>query len=303
MYYLVYCTLYLISLLPEFILYGLSNVAAFILHNLVKYRLAVIKDGLKKALPHLEDSQLNELIKKFYRNFTGSFVETILLLSLSKNRFHKRATMDVAPLLESMSRGKRVIILASHLFGWEYGNSSIVEKIPVRFAGVFMTVQNKVFDRLMLKIRERFGALLVSVYNFPKQVHGLDEKKVVWGLMADQRPPTVSGAYWLNFFGRPAPFTAAPEKIAQRLDADVYFILPRKQKRGHYAFSCELVCKNAALTSRGEVTILYRDILEDAIRSQPADYLWSHKRWKRPFEKQFLRKWIDTAKPPQIPAT
>lgn len=300
MYYLIYGFLYLLSLLPAFFLYGLSNLAAFVLHKVVKYRKEAIEESLRYALPENSEVERAEIIKDFYKNFTASFVETILLLSMSKASFQKRASMNVSPILDSLAKNKRAIILASHLFGWEYGNSTIVDKIPVQFAGVYMTVQNAAFERLMLKIRTRFGALLVSVFNFPKEVHKLDEQKVIWGLMADQRPPTVSGAFWLNFFGRPAPFTAAPEKIAQRLDADVFFILPKKSKRGYYYFDCIKICENAADTSRGEITKLYRDTLENSIRDQPSNYLWSHKRWKRNFEKQYVRKWIDDVAAPKF---
>lgn len=263
------------------------------LHKVFRYRIDVIHDGLKYALPNSTMVERKEIIRQFYRNFTASFVETILLLSISEASFKKRATMDVEGILETLDKNKRAIILASHLFGWEYGNSAIVGKISVPFAGVYMTVQNAAFEKLMLHIRSRFGALLVSVFNFPKQVHQLDEQKVIWGLMADQRPPSVSGAFWLNFFARPAPFSAAPEKIAQRLNADVFFILPKKIKKGFYHFDCIKICENAASTNRGEITKLYRNTLEQAIREQPSNYLWSHKRWKRNFEKGFVRKWID----------
>lgn len=298
MYYLLYGILYLISLLPTFILYGLSNVAAFCLHKIFRYRIKVIEEGISYALPKQNDTERKEIVRQFYRNFTASFTETILLLSMSEATFKRRATMDVEGILEVLDKDKRAIVLASHLFGWEYGNSAIVGKISVPFAGVYMTVQNAAFEKLMLHIRRRFGALLVSVHDFPKEVHVLDEKKVVWGLMADQRPPLVSGAFWLNFFGRPAPFSAAPEKIAQRLNADVFFILPKKIRRGFYHFDCVKICENAAATERGDITKMYRDTLEQAIREQPANYLWSHKRWKRNFEKPFVRKWIEDAPAP-----
>ena len=300
MYYLIYGLLYLISLLPAFVLYGLSNVAAFALHKIFKYRKAAIEESLKYALPEKSEIERQEIKRQFYRNFTGSFVETIKLLSMSKASFLKRNIINIKPIQDSINNNRRLVILASHLFGWEYGNIIVSYKVPVKVASVYMTVQNAAFEKLMLKIRMKFGATLVSAYNFPKLVHAFDEEKAAYGLMADQRPPTVAAAYWLNFFDRPAPFTAAPEKIAQRIDADVFFIKPLRIKRGYYEYECIKVCEQSASLPNGEMTRRYRNILEEVIREQPSNYLWSHKRWKRNFEKQFVRKWIDDVAAPKI---
>ena len=51
MYYIIYPLLYLISLLPFFILYGISDFFAFLLYRVVKYRKEVVLSNLTIAFP------------------------------------------------------------------------------------------------------------------------------------------------------------------------------------------------------------------------------------------------------------
>jgi KDO2-lipid IV(A) lauroyltransferase len=54
----------------------------------------------------------------------------------------------------------------------------------------------------------------------------------------------------------------------------------RRIKRGHYLTTCELLCASPAATAEGKITRLFMQKLETSIREKPADWLWSHRRWK-----------------------
>jgi Kdo2-lipid IVA lauroyltransferase/acyltransferase len=47
------------------------------------------------------------------------------------------------------------------------------------------------------------------------------------------------------------------------------------------------------LLKPGELTVMYRDYIEDAIRRQPDMYLWSHKRFKHEWSEEYSNNWID----------
>ena len=51
MYYIIYPLLYLFSLLPFFILYGISDLIAFLLRRVFKYRKDVIHNNIAIAFP------------------------------------------------------------------------------------------------------------------------------------------------------------------------------------------------------------------------------------------------------------
>src|SRR5215203_4386514 len=85
MYTIVYGLLYLLSLLPLKVLYLLSDFAYFILYHIAGYRKKVVFQNLTIAFPNKEEEEKIEIAKKFYHNFTDTFIETIKLISGDKN--------------------------------------------------------------------------------------------------------------------------------------------------------------------------------------------------------------------------
>ena len=94
MYYVVFGLLYLVSLLPLTILYGLSEFAFFIIYRVMKYRKDVVMDNLTKAFPEKSEEEKELIAKKFYRNFTDTFIETIKFISADEKFFRKHFQGD-----------------------------------------------------------------------------------------------------------------------------------------------------------------------------------------------------------------
>ncbi len=292
MYYIVYAFLYLLSLLPFFIWYPISTSIAAILRKM-KYRKEVILYNLRTAFPQKTEEEIQAICRQFYIRFTDSMVDMLKLMSMSKKELQKRAFMDVSSMLPYLQEGRQIIIMASHLFGWEYGNSVIATKITRKFVGVYMKMSSDTFDRVVKTLRSRTGALLLSAHEFPKQSPAIFGRKEVLGLIADQNPAYIDSAYWLHFFSKPVPFNSAPEKAAQRTNAVVFFMQAARKKRGYYSFTNIPITTEAAATANGDITRAYRKILEESVLQQPANYLWSHKRYKWTREQVREKRWMD----------
>jgi KDO2-lipid IV(A) lauroyltransferase len=295
MYYIIYGFLYLISLLPFFILYGISNFAYFILYNVIGYRTAIVKNNLGIAFPEKSEAERKLIAKQFYKNLTDNFIETIKLLSISKKQFAKRAIINLDAVNAIAAKGKNIQLHSGHQMNWEYTHVAIAKNIKIPWLGVYMRINSKAIDRLFLKIRTSGNAVMIATHEIKTKGHSLFKKQYSIGLIGDQNPGDVSTAYWLNFFGRPTPFVTGPDKGAVINNTAVVFIRMRKIKRGYYIFDAEIITENANELKKGELTLLYRDFLEASIRQQPDNYLWSHRRWKYNWSAAHQRKWIDTA--------
>jgi KDO2-lipid IV(A) lauroyltransferase len=134
---------------------------------------------------------------------------------------------------------------------------------------------------------------MVEATNYSKNMKKVARQQHALALVADQNPGVPSRAYWLNFFNRPAPFLTGPEKGAVRGNNAVVFTRYVKIKRGHYFFENHLITDNAATSKPGELTIKFRDFIQDAINRDPAGFLWSHRRWKHKYKEEYNRLWID----------
>lgn len=280
MYYIVYPLLYLVSLLPFFILYGISDFVAFLLRKVIKYRKDIILNNLRIAFPEKTEEERRKIAHKFYQYFTDTFIETLKMISISKKQLLKRNTTNYEMVDELVAKGYNINILGGHQFNWEYGSLLYSLHLKIPMIAIYTPISNKIFSRIFYDFRTRYGAVFISSSDFKNKMYDVFKKQYIMALGADQNPGDPSTAYWIKFFGRPTPFVTGPEKGAVKNNAAVVYFGFKKIKRGYYHFEATLLAETGADTKPGELTCLYSDILEKTIKEDPPNYLWSHRRFK-----------------------
>ncbi len=293
MYYIIYPLLYLFSLLPFFVLYAISDFFTFLLFYVIKYRKDIILGNLKIAFPEKTDAERLQICKKFYRYFTDTFIETVKFISISKAQLEKRSKGDFELLNTLIDKGYNINIMAGHQFNWEFANLLYSYNLKIPFVGIYVNISNKALAKIFYDFRSRYGTILMDSLEFKNNRNKVFAKQYILALAADQNPKFPENGYWLNFFGRPTPFSSGPERGAIKNNAAVVYVAFKKIKRGHYKFDIELLCESSANTSIGELTCMYRDVLEKTIRQDPANYLWSHRRFKFEWKEEYKDIWID----------
>ncbi|CAN5897019.1 lipid A biosynthesis protein [soil metagenome] len=297
MYYIFYPLLYLFSLLPFFILYGVSDFVCFFVYNVAGYRKKVVFANLAIAFPEKTMKERKKIARQFYSNLIDTFLETVKMLSISEKEFDKRASINLDECNALAKKGINIQFQSGHQMNWEYVNWAVVRKVNIPFVGIYMKLSNKVVDKIFYDIRAKFGTVLVAATEFKTRMHHVFVDQYSLALAADQNPGGPEHAYWLNFFGKPAPFVTGPDKGALKSNSAIVFVKFIKVKRGYYRFDPTVITENAALLKKGELTLLYRDFLEETIRENPDNYLWSHRRWKWDYKIEFERNWIDKVPP------
>ncbi|MFZ1786179.1 MAG: lysophospholipid acyltransferase family protein [Ferruginibacter sp.] len=297
MFYIIFGFLYLLSLLPLRILYFFSDAIYFFLYHVFGYRKSTVMANLKIAFPDKTEKEISGIAKQFYSNLTDTFIEIIKLISMSDRIFEKRCQGDFSLIEDLIKKGKNVQLHAGHQFNWEFGSlymSKVIKLIPTY--AIYMPINNSAMERMFLKIREKYGTIFIKATEFRKRRDEIFKKRFVFFLAADQNPGNPAAAYWQNYFSKAAPFITGPEQGGIKNDTAIVFVRSRIPKRGHYVLECELCTENAASTSTGEITRSFRDFLEKIIREEPANYLWSHKRWKWDYQEAYKENWIDNVR-------
>lgn len=297
MYYLIYVPILLLSLLPLRVLYVLSDITAFFLFRVFGYRRKVIDSNLAIAFPEKSTAERNSIKRKFHRNFTDSFLETVKCLSAPKSFYDKHCKTDFSLFDQFAADGISCQMHACHQFNWEWINLhwSIHLKQPLVI--VYMPISSKPIDRLFYKFRTKYGTYMLAATESRKAFVTWRNKTHALALIADQKPAAPEYCYWLNFFNRPTAFLPGPEKNAAMKKCPVIFGRAFKTARGKYESSLTLACKDASALKPGELTIMYRNYIEEAIRCQPDMYLWSHKRFKHEWKADYRKLWIDSKEP------
>lgn len=247
-------------------------------------------NNLLLAFPEKSQQQRIRIAKEFYKNFLDTFIETIKFLSISDKQFSERLTGNFELLSDLYKTGQNVQIHSGHFFNWEYMNWGIPKYTPYPFIGVYMPVANRAFNKIILNMRQRYHGILLSTTDFKTSFHQLAKGRYALGLYADQNPSNASQSYWLPFFGKLTPFVAGPEKSARINNAAVVFVHHYRVKRGYYHADFELITTTPKEFGRGQLTKIYVAYIENCIRKIPANYLWSHRRWKHEFKEEYKKQ-------------
>jgi Kdo2-lipid IVA lauroyltransferase/acyltransferase len=280
MYYLVYGPLWLASLLPFRVLYFFADIACGFVFYIFKYRRDVVQHNLLIAFPEKTAAERKVIEKKFYHNLADTLIESLKFITISKKQIQQRSTGQYELINSLIEKGRNVHIMAGHQFNWEFANLLYSMNLKVPFAGIYMEIANKSLNRIFFNFRKQFGTILISAQEFKNKRFEVSEHQYSLALAADQNPGHPGNAYWMNFFGKPAPFTTGPAKGAVKNNTAVVIVGFKKVKRGHYAFTTTMLAEEGSLYSPEQLTVIYKNALEKIIREDPSNYLWSHRRWK-----------------------
>lgn len=282
-FYLVYPLLWVISKLPYKLFYGLSDIAFVLVYYLVGYRKKVVYNNLKRAFPEKPEAELLKIRKQFYHHFCDIFLEMAKTFSISKtelkNRFHLKNPEELERL---EAQNKSYIILLGHYNSYEWVTALPLQGMTYKPYGIYKRLKNKAFDQLIHDSRGKFGTYMLDKQDVIRQM--IKDKQAgalaAYGMIADQAPKHGKTKYWRPFFGGKVPVFIGSEVAAKKLDLAVTYLKIEKVKRGYYEAELVPITDMPKILPDYDITDRYFELLEAQIRKNPANYLWSHKRWK-----------------------
>lgn len=274
--------LYFVSKLPLKILYIFSDVIFFLNYYLVRYRKEVITQNLRMSFPDKPEEEIKKIRKKFYLNFSDYLVETIKSFSISETEARVRMQHINQELFhDAKKEGKNIILLAGHVFNWEWINA-LAKIVPQAHCHpVYRKVNNDFWENQMKKVRNKFGnealeANEVILNIFRSQNNG----DSAYMFVADQTPHHAHVTYGLEFLNQRTPAFIGYDKLATRMDLVFIYCEMKKVKRGYYQVNYHRICPDGEKFTENEVVRKFHKLLENTLHKNPDNYLWSHRKWK-----------------------
>lgn len=272
----------LFSLLPFWVIYGISDFLYVLLRFVIGYRVKVVNENLRLAFPEKAADELKVISKKYYRHMCDLFLEGVKLYNMSARQIEKRMTFKGLELFENnFNAGKSVIVFAMHHNNWEWC-SYIAGLIQHHVLMVYNPIRgNWAMEQFLEHSRCKWGGEHVPVNKTARTAVTQMAKgnKIVLWLAADQTP-AANSKFWTLFLNREAPFFTGPEKIAIRANLPILFQHVRKVGRGKYEVEISMLVEEPATQKPEEIQLAYIRKMEEVIKKEPEYYLWSHRRWK-----------------------
>ncbi len=273
--------LYLVSLLPFFMLYLIADIIYIILFYLIKYRRSVVQQNLANAFPEKSSAERQQIEKQYYHYLADLMVETVKLKTITRKEINRRFTVTNYEAVENVfAEGRSVIGAVGHYGNWEMGalKFSLLTDRP-RLV-VYKPLNNKIFNDYFAQMRTQFGATLVPMKSAMRKMVEFRRQQTMTLLVSDQVPSREEVTYFTTFLNQPTAVFLGVEKLAKSLDSAVIFCDVRRVKRGYYNCNFVPLFNNAKNTAEHEITNAHVHYLEQVIREEPQYWLWSHKRWK-----------------------
>lgn len=267
--------------MPFRVLYKISDFAKYLLMDVLKYRVEVVKKQLRTSFPEKSETEIEDITQKFYIQLADLFLEGIKGFSLTKAQLLARWKVLNPEIIDAFqAKGQSVIINAAHYCNFEWGTLAIAFQLKHTSKGVYKPLRNKYINKYLKKNRSRTGLELLEMNQVGRKLLESYKNNCAFIFISDQSPSNVFKAYWIDFLHQSTPFIHGVDQFARSLNLPVFYLDVQRTKRGYYEITFSPLVMNPEELEAGQITRIYAEKIEEVVIKNPANWLWSHKRWK-----------------------
>ncbi len=280
--------------------YFWGRVFSWVCRKLLHYREDVVMVNLARSFPEKKYKELKEIAKGFYAHIGEIFAEAMWFGGCHNRpgKLNKSCLVDIDnpdELMEAFATAPSVMVLDSHFGNWElmggffqYFHGYPQEKITVReedICVVYKELSSKFSDGFFkanrcAALKPGFAGYTESKKVLRYAVEHRREKKL-YIFPTDQFPYKGATRHEVpSFMNQPTQVMCGGAALANKFGMAVFSVCMERMERGRYKMKFTKICDDASSMAPERIMEQYYAVLEEEIRRTPANYLWSHKRWK-----------------------
>ncbi len=237
----------------------------------------IIDYNLKIYSSNLSNNEKNFIKSEMWKNYGMTFIEYAFLRFFQRNT--SQTKIDGEEVLTRLIKQKQqAIFISGHFANYEMMSMEIVKR-GVQLATIYRPLNNFFLNPLMEYLRRKYvcknqikkGVLGVrNAIKFLKKGHSI-------ALMIDQR---VSEGERVDFFGKPALTTTLPAQLSLKFDLPIVPVFIQRDKNNKFLIKFYNEIKFEKIKNKFEITKKLNLILEDMIKKNSGQWIWTHNRWK-----------------------
>lgn len=273
-------SIFIFKFIPFWLLYRISDVLAFLNKYLIGYRKKIIRQNMQTAFPQKNKKEIDKLIYDFYKHFFDIFLETTKGYGVKQEKLAKRIQIEnIEFTFKLFEENKNIIFVSGHAGNWEWASYVSPYFFKHKINVLYKPLTNNYVDRYIIKHRQKNNTNLISMYESTKAFVG-NTKPYAVVLLADQRSIPHDKGIKVKFLNRTTYFQPGAEIFSKKYNTVVIFWWLERVKRGYYKTNLIPFTLEPQKTQKEEITRAYINFLEQKIKENPSNWLWSHNRWK-----------------------
>lgn len=246
----------------------------------------VARLNLRIAFPEMGDREASRIIRACYVRMGTSAAEFVELPRIDRGYIDRHVRIEGLEHLRATEREKGLgpLILTGHFGNWEL-SSHVFGIVIAPMAFIVRPLKNRHLDRIITERRECVGNRAITKYDSAKEVMRAVRRNMAVGILIDQNVDTHKGVL-VDLFTEKAYTTDGIARLALALRTNIHsgFLFRDPERKFHHVLRFgPPVPMDPHAPREEEVLRLTRRCnaeLEQAIRRDPAQWFWLHRRWK-----------------------
>ena len=235
--------------------------------------------NIVKAFPRSNKNDRKSIIKKMWFNYGRMLAEYMFIKDFRFNRLSSNIQVEGQDILENLKKNnKSAVFISGHFANFEL-MAMHIEKSGLNLCAIYRPLNNIFINKIMERIRKRY----ICKNQIKKGIGGVKnlisftKKNYSTALMIDQR---VSEGTLSNLFKKKAYTTTIPAQLVKKFNMP---IIPVHIERFNDLNFKIKICKPLYFEKNSSIQHITDElnlVLQEMIKLNPYQWIWSHNRWK-----------------------
>ena len=240
---------------------------------------SIIKKNLKIAMTNIGDEEITKISKLMWNNYGRVFAEYMFIKDFRFNKLGSNIQVEGQDILENLKKNNHsAIFISGHFANFEL-MAMHIEKSGLDLCAIYRPLNNIFINKIMERIRKKY----ICKNQIKKGIGGVKnlinftKKNYSTALMIDQR---VSEGTLSNFFNKKAYTTTIPAQLVKKFNMPIIPVYIERLNGLKFKIK---ICKPLYFEENSSIQYITDElnlILQEMVKVNPYQWIWSHNRWK-----------------------
>ncbi len=239
----------------------------------------IIIDNIKNFKPEIKEDEINQIVKRMWGNYGRILAEYVYIPKFRKKKLDNYLKIEGLENLEKIKRSRRpTVFISGHFNNFEL-MAMVIEREGIDLSAVYRPLNNKFINILMEYLRKNY----ICKNQIKKGLNGVREALKYFksgkslAIMIDQR---VSEGIESKLFGKKALTTTIPAQFVKKFNCVIQPVYIQRNDGIYFEVFFDEHLSFDKNESVENITNKLNHWLEEKIKKNPAQWIWSHNRWK-----------------------